>query len=57
MLLSLIAKTFIQSKFVPGYFTAKLTSLLETPLIPADFSGKYPTKTGSLMMPGIKGIK
>ncbi|XP_066030543.1 ATP-dependent RNA helicase DDX24-like [Pocillopora verrucosa] len=33
----------------------ELTGLLKTPLIPAGFSGKYPTKTGSLMMPGIKG--
>lgn len=33
---------------------AELAGLLKTPLIPAGFSGKYPTKTGSLMMPGIK---
>ncbi|CAH3141790.1 unnamed protein product [Porites lobata] len=35
----------------------QLSSLLKTPLIPAGFSGKYPTKSGSLMMPGIKGEK
>ncbi|XP_022781216.1 ATP-dependent RNA helicase ddx24-like [Stylophora pistillata] len=28
---------------------AELAGLLKTPLIPAGFSGKYPTKTGSLM--------
>ena len=57
MLFSFIGKTFIQSISVPFYFTAELTGLLKTPLIPAGFSGKYPTKTGSLIMPGIKGIK
>lgn len=35
----------------------QLSSLLKTPLIPAGFSGKYPTKSGSLMMPGIKAEK
>ena len=29
--------------------------MLKTPLIPVGFSGKYPTKTGALMMPGIRG--
>ena len=57
MLLSFIGEIFIQTISAPFYFTAELTGLLKTPLIPAGFSGKYPTKTGSLMMPGIKGIK
>ena len=57
MLLSFIGEIFIQTISVPFYFTAELTGLLKTPLIPAGFSGKYPTKTGSLIMPGIKGIK
>ena len=29
--------------------------MLKTPLIPVGFSGKYPTKTGALKMPGIRG--
>lgn len=29
--------------------------MLKTPLIPVGFSGKYPTKTGALIMPGIRG--
>ena len=57
MLLSFIGNFFIESISVPFYFTVELTGLLKTPLIPAGFSGKYPTKTGSLIMPGIKGIK
>ncbi|XP_068714327.1 ATP-dependent RNA helicase DDX24-like [Montipora foliosa] len=32
---------------------AELSSLLKTPLIPSGFSGKYPTKSGSLVLPGI----
>ena len=28
---------------------------MKTPLIPAGFSGKYPTKSGALLMPGMKG--
>lgn len=28
--------------------------MLKTPLIPVGFSGKYPTKTGALIMPGIR---
>nr|XP_058962202.1 uncharacterized protein LOC131789148 [Pocillopora verrucosa]XP_058962203.1 uncharacterized protein LOC131789148 [Pocillopora verrucosa] len=47
-------KQLKESISVPFYFTAELTGLLKTPLIPAGFSGKYPTKTGSLIMPGIK---
>lgn len=34
---------------------AALSSLLETPLLPVGFSGKYPTKTGKLVVPGIAG--
>lgn len=34
---------------------AELSSLLKTPLIPVGFSGKYPTKSGALLTPGIKG--
>lgn len=33
---------------------AELSSLLKTPLIPTGFSGKYPTKSGALVIPGIK---
>lgn len=33
---------------------AELSGLLKTPLIPVGFSGKYPTKTGALIMPGIR---
>jgi len=33
---------------------AELSSLLKTPLIPVGFSGKYPTKSGALLTPGIK---
>lgn len=32
---------------------AELSSLLKTPLIPSGFSGKYPTKSGALVLPGI----
>ncbi|KAL9960204.1 hypothetical protein ACROYT_G033626, partial [Oculina patagonica] len=35
---------------------AELSGLLKTPLIPDGFSGKYPTKTGALLMPGIKAV-
>ena len=35
--------------------SAELSGLLKTPLIPVGFSGKYPTKTGALKMPGIRG--
>jgi len=37
------------------YISAELSGLLKTPLIPVGFSGKYPTKTGALIMPGIRG--
>ena len=57
MLLSFIGEIFIQTISAPFYFIAELTGLLKTPLIPAGFSGKHPTKTGSLIMPGIKGIR
>jgi len=33
---------------------AELSGLLKAPLIPVGFSGKYPTKTGALIMPGLK---
>jgi len=37
------------------YISAELSGLLKAPLIPVGFSGKYPTKTGALIMPGIRG--
>ncbi|KAK2553969.1 ATP-dependent RNA helicase DDX24 [Acropora cervicornis] len=33
---------------------AELSSLLKAPLIPLGFSGKYPTKSGALIIPGMK---
>lgn len=42
-------------KIVLFCISAELSGLLKTPLIPVGFSGKYPTKTGALIMPGIRG--
>ena len=46
---------FFSSLFFVAGSAAALSSLLETPLIPVGFSGKYPTKSGKLVVPGMAG--
>ncbi|EDO48238.1 predicted protein [Nematostella vectensis] len=38
-----------------AHLKASLNKQLKSPLVPLGFSGKYPTKTGKLVMPGIQG--
>jgi len=34
---------------------ASLSSMVKAPVLPKGFSGKYPTQSGKLVVPGLKG--